>query len=302
MKRFLLLLLTLVLLTANGFLTDHRSQNLSTKSSTTAASPVDLSLPLKDGSVRFAAFGDTGTGGRQQHEVAAMMLRYRQSFPFDFVLMLGDNLYGRERAQDYKRKFEDVYRPLLDEEVKFYATLGNHDQPAQKFYEHFNMGGKEYYRFKKGDVAFYALNSNYMDKVQIEWLEKELSGDNTKWKISFFHHPPYSSGKKHGSDEPLRKILEPIFLRHGVNVVFAGHEHFYERLKPQQGIYYFISGAGGKLRRGGVRPRSDLTEKAFDQDFHFMLIEISGDELHFQATSRTGARVDSGVLRRQQRR
>jgi len=302
MKRILLSFLTITILAVNGFVQDYRSQSLSNRSATsTDGSPIDLTLPVKNGSVRFAAIGDTGSGSRQQHEVAAMMLRYRQAFPFDFVLMLGDNLYGRERAKDYRNKFEDVYRPLLDSKVKFYATLGNHDQSNQRLYEHFNMDGKEYYRFKKGDVAFYALNSNYMDKTQLEWLEKELSKDNTKWKICFFHHPPYSSGKKHGSDDDLRKIVEPLFLKYGVNVVLAGHDHFYERIKPQNGIYYFVSGAGGKLRRGGVRPGSAITAKAFDRDLHFVLFEITGDELHFQAVTRVGQRVDSGALKLQQR-
>ncbi len=301
MKRILLSLLTITILGVSGFVQDYRSQSLSTRSTTTAASPVDLTLPVKDGSVRFAAMGDTGSGSRQQHEVAAMMIRYREAFPFDFVLMLGDNLYGRERAQDYRTKFEDVYRKLLDSEVKFYATLGNHDQSNQRLYEHFNMDGKEYYRFKKGDVAFYGLNSNYMEKNQIEWLENELSKDRTKWKICFFHHPLYSSGKKHGSDDQLRKTLEPLFLKYGVNAVLAGHDHFYERIKPQNGIYHFVSGAGGRLRKGGVRSGSPLTAKAFDRDFHFVLFEITGDELHFQAVSRLGQRVDSGVLKLQQR-
>ena len=209
--------------------------------------------------------GDTGTGSDQQHELAKIMLRYRQAFPFEFVLMMGDNMYGSEKAADYKRKFEDVYRPLLDQKVKFYAALGNHDESNQRFYEFFNMDGQEYYRFKKGNVSFYALNSNYMDKKQVDWLKDKLATDTATWKIAFFHHPPYSSGGKHGSDTKLREIVEPLFLQHGVNVVLAGHEHFYERIKPQKGIYYFISGSGGKLRKGDVKKGSPLTAKAYDR-------------------------------------
>lgn len=257
-----------------------------------------VSLPIKDGSVRFAVIGDTGSGAKEQRQVADIMLRYRQFFPFEFVLLMGDNLYGSESAQDYKKKFEDVYRPLLDAKVKFYATLGNHDESNQRFYDHFNMDGQEYYKFKKGGISFYSLNSNYMDKKQIKWLEDELSKDTSKWKICFFHHPLYSSGKKHGSDEQLRKVVEPILIRHGVNVVFSGHEHFYERIKPQKGIYYFISGAGGKLRPGDVMA-SSFTEKSFDKDMSFMMVEVADDKMYFQANSRTGAIFDRGVLTRQ---
>ena len=264
-------------------------------------SGVKLSLPRKDGSVRFVAIGDTGTGSNKQHDLASVLLRSHQAFLFDFVLLMGDNLYGGEGPKDYKRKFEDVYRSLLDKQVKFYATLGNHDEPAQRFYQHFNMEGKEYYRFKKGNAAFYSLNSNYMDKKQLDWLQSELAKDTSEWKICFFHHPPYSSGGKHGSDKELREIVEPLFLKYGVNVVIAGHDHFYERIKPQKGIYYFVTGAGGKLRAGDVKDNSPLTDQFFDRDMSFMMIEIVEDQLYFQVLSRTGNTVDAGVLPRQKK-
>jgi hypothetical protein len=264
-----------------------------------AAAPVTLTLPNKEDSVRFMVVGDTGTGSRQQNELAAVMVRYRQAFPFEFALMVGDNMYGGEKAADYKLKFEDVYKSLLDQKVKFYAALGNHDESNQRFYENFNMNGEEYYNFKKGAVSFYALNSNYMDKKQIAWFEEKLKADTSRWKVAFFHHPPYSSGGKHGSSSGLREVVEPLFLKYGVNVVFTGHEHFYERIKPQKGIYYFISGAGGKLREGDVRNDSPLTAKAYDADMSFMLLEVAGDELHFQCINRLGETVDSGVATHQ---
>jgi 3',5'-cyclic AMP phosphodiesterase CpdA len=163
------------------------------------------------------------------------------------------------------------------------------------------MSGEEFYRFKKGDVAFYSLNSNYMDKRQLKWLEDELINDTSKWKIAFFHHPPYSSGGKHGSSGGLREIVEPLFIKYGVDVVFTGHEHFYERIKPQNGIFYFITGAGGKLRSGDVKEGSALTAKAFDKDLSFMMLEISKNLMHFQVISRTGDTVDSGALPRRER-
>jgi hypothetical protein len=273
-----------------------------TKIAASASAPLKLSLPLKEGSVRFAVMGDTGSGTDKQRQVADMMLRYRSAFPFDFVLMMGDNLYGSETAKDFQIKFSDVYKPLLDNNVKFYAALGNHDLPIQVNYEYFNMNGKEYYRFKKGNIAFYALNSTYMDKKQVQWLQGELAKDTSDWKIAFFHHPPYSSAAKHGSDKQLREVLEPIFIKYGMNVVLTGHDHVYERIKPQKGIYYFVSGAGGQLRSGDVKDNSPLTEKAFDRDMHFMLWEAAGNQLYFQAISRTGETVDSGVIVNQKKK
>jgi hypothetical protein len=258
-----------------------------------------LELPLQEGSLRFAVIGDSGTGDAAQTELARKLAEWRAVFPFELVLMLGDNIYGKDDPRDYRLKFEEPYRPLLDAGVKFYAALGNHDDPKQRFYEKFHMGGERYYSFKgpQGKVRFFALDSNYLDKPQLEWLEKQLDASGEDWKICFFHHPLYSSGKKHGPSVELREVLEPVLLKHGVDVVLQGHEHFYERLEPQQGIHYFISGAAGQLRRSNIG-KSDITARGYDQDLHFMLVEIAGDAMHFQTISRSGATVDKGTLAR----
>ncbi|MEK6323770.1 MAG: metallophosphoesterase [Acidobacteriota bacterium] len=297
MKRLVASAMTIAFFAVSGFVEIVFCQ----KEPATSNETVQVSLPIKEGSVRFAIIGDTGSGTDKQQQIADMMVRYKKVFPFEFVLMMGDNLYGGDSAKDYDKKFESVYKVLLDAKLKFYATLGNHDDANQRMYDHFNMNGKEYYSFKKGNATFLALNSNYMDKRQVDWLEDELSKNTSEWKICFFHHPPYSSGKAHGPDKQLREVIEPIFVKHGVNVVFTGHEHFYERLKPQKGIHYFISGAGGKLRPGDVGV-SQLSAKSFDQDMHFMLIEIVDDKMHFQVISRTGKTIDSGTLINQRKK
>ena len=293
MKRITASLILTVLLTLTGVY--GQSNSLRNNGNSRADAP-KLTLPNKKDSTRFVVIGDTGTGTSQQLEVAQVMVRFRQMFPFEFVLLVGDNMYGSEKAADYKLKFENVYKPLLDQQVKFYAALGNHDESNQRFYEFFNMEGQEYYRFNKGNASFYALNSNYMDKKQVDWLNEKLAADTATWKIAFFHHPPYSSGGKHGSDAKLRQVVEPIFVKHGVDIVFNGHEHFYERIKPQQGIYYFISGSGGKLRKGDVKSGSPLTGKAYDDDMSFMLLEIDDKQMHYQVVSRKGETVDSGII------
>jgi len=257
----------------------------------------NLRLPVEDGSVRFAVIGDSGTGDRNQIAVAKQLAVWRSRFPYEFAIMLGDNLYGSESASTYARKFEIPYKPLLDAGVKFYAALGNHDEPTQRFYKPFNMNGEQYYSFRpKLGVRFFALDSNYLDKRQLDWLQKELAASGSEWKIAFFHHPLYSSGETHGSADLARKQLEPLLVEHGVDVVFSGHEHFYERIKPQRGITYFIAGASGKVRRGDLRQRSPLTAKGWDQGYSFMLLEIAGDEMHFQAISERGQTIDAGVV------
>ncbi len=259
----------------------------------------DLKLPNRDGTVKFAVLGDTGTGGSDQVVVGRQLASFRPKFPFDFSLLLGDNLYGSENPRDYARKFEVPYKPLLDAGVKFYAALGNHDDPNQRMYKAFNMNGERYYTFKPAlnvGVRFFALDSNYMDPRQLEWLEKELAGSGSDWKIAFFHHPPYASGM-HGSDEILKGKLEPLFIKYKVNVVLTGHEHFYERIKPQKGIQYFVMGNSAKLRRGDIS-RSGLTAFGYDSGYAFMLIEVGGDEMHFVAINEAGKTIDSGVIRK----
>lgn len=298
MKRIYNILLILILF-LNGFApVSLFVQTAAAQATQKSSSSLPLTLPRKEKSLRFLTIGDTGRGNTQQRELAKVMFDYRAVYPYEFVLMMGDNIYYQEKAEDMKTKFEDVYRPILNAGVKFYATLGNHDEANQRFYEPFNMNGKEYFRFEKGGVSFYSLNSNYMDKRQLDWITDELTKDTAKWKIAFFHHPLYSSGKRHGPDKKLKEVLEPLLLKHGVDVVFFGHEHFYERIKPQGGIYYFLTGAGGEIRKGDIKKNSPITEKGYDADLSFMLIEIWQDEMHFQVISRTGATIDSGMIKR----
>jgi predicted MPP superfamily phosphohydrolase len=265
-----------------------------------AAAGLALTMPNRSDSVKFAVLGDFGTGSREQYELANVMKRVHDQYPYEFVVLVGDNLYGSERPQDFKKKFEDPYKPLLDAGVKFYASLGNHDAREQRYYKLFNMDGKLYYSFKPSQqsVRFFALESTYLDPEQVAWFEKELQGSNSDWKIPYFHHPPYSSGDRHGSDTRLREVLEPLFLKYNVSVVLTGHDHFYERVKPQKGIVYFVAGSGGQLRRGNIDKGSGLTAAGNDQEQAFMICEINGDQMWFDAISRSAKVFDSGVITR----
>jgi predicted phosphodiesterase len=262
----------------------------------TAKPSLEITAPRDMDSVRFAIIGDSGTGDRRQYEVGAQMTKALQIFPFEFVIMLGDNIYGSERPQDFVKKFEKPYEGILTQKIPFYASLGNHDDPTQRYYKPFNMNGERFYTFKKGNARFFALDSNYMDQTQLKWLEEQLSRANDRWKVAFFHHPLYSSGARHGSEVDLRTRLEPLFVKYGMDVVFAGHEHFYERIVPQKGIYYFTQGGSAKLREGNIRTNSALTAKGFDVDNVFMVAELGKDSMQFQVVSRAGKRVDSGSL------
>ena len=271
------------------------------------AAPGALALPLRQGSIRFAIIGDSGRGDRWQQEVADQMVAWRARFPFTFVLMLGDNIYGTSTPHDYELKFARPYRALLDSGVVFHAAIGNHDDPSQIHYQLFNMQGRRYYTFRENErrlsglvgagARFFVLDSRSFDPRQLDWLRQQLTESGTAWKIVYFHHPLYTSGRYRAGARALRLMVEPILVDGDVDVVLAGHEHLYERLLPQHGISYFISGGAGSLRRGDLMP-STVHAAGFDRDYHFMLMEISGNELYFQAISRTGETVDAGVIAR----
>jgi hypothetical protein len=251
--------------------------------------------------VKFAVIGDGGTGLRPQYEIAARMAATRATFPFDLVLMLGDNFYGRQGPEDLKQKFERPYAPLLEGGVVFRAALGNHDDPDTRFYPPLNMNGERYYTFARRHVRFIVVDTNEVDQRQLRWLETALETASEPWKICYFHHPLYSSAGRHGSAVDLRVLIEPILVKNGVQAVWSGHDHAYERIKPQKGIHYFVSGSAGQLRRGDIRATA-LTAASFDEDQSFMLVEVTDAELRFRTISRDGATVDAGVIRRQTRR
>lgn len=293
MRRLTISLLAIGLITA--YLTVHWVHTRSSAVSLPRHAATGLTLPLKADSVRFAVIGDNGTAEAPEYQVAEQMQKMQQLTKFTFVIMLGDNLYGGASEKDYESKFARPYKALLDQGVMFYAALGNHDDHNEISYAPFHMGGNRYFTHVEKNVEFFVLDSNYMDGAQLDWVQNELQKSTSDWKIAFFHHPLYSSGKEHGSDTDLRSVLEPLFEKYGVNVVLSGHEHMYERINPQNGINYFVVGNSGKLKTADIKTDT-MKASGFDSDQSFMLVEIAGDELYFNTVSRTGEIVDSGVL------
>ena len=193
-----------------------------------AAPPKEvLRLPKKLGSFRFAALGDMGRGDKWQYDVSKQMQAFRKEFPFDFVIMLGDNIYDGATRADYRQKFELPYKPFLDDGVDFYAAFGNHDEPNQPSYAPFHMGGHRYYTFKpkapllsrltseNDEVQFFMIDTEDVDRTQRQWLEREMARSNARWKIPVFHRPIYTSAAAIGAPIVSRSNVD----RNG----FAGH-------------------------------------------------------------------------------
>ncbi len=252
--------------------------------------------------VRFIAIGDMGTGCNNQFAIGSRLAACHNESPFDTVLMLGDNIYPNGSPSDLQSKFERPYDTVLRRGVKFRAALGNHDvvrgRDAQLNYKHFNMDGRAFYSFTKGDglAEFFALDTTNFDQAQEQWLTRSLAASEARWKIAYFHHPIYSSAKRHGSNTKLRARLEPLFARYGVAAAFSGHDHTYERTKSLEGVQYFVSGAGGKLRRGDLDRRSSFLFTGNDEVNSFMHVEITRDQLSFKAIDASGRVLDSGAL------
>jgi hypothetical protein len=270
-----------------------------------------LTLPNRLTSVKFAVIGDSGRGSQAQRDIAAQMMRAREHFKFEFVLMLGDNIYEAPlSADDYRLKFEQPYAALLAAGVDFYAVLGNHDDAREVDYPLFKMNGQRYYSFRPPEdllarlttrVEFFALDTTNPDGAQMQWLAERLAASKAEWKICFLHHPIYTSGRYRSASRVYRQMLEPLFVRYGVDAAFSGHEHIYQRSRLQRGVQYFVSGGAGSIRRGDGVP-SPLIARSYSDDLHFMLVELDRDEMHFQAQTRTGLIIDAGSLDKGDRR
>jgi 3',5'-cyclic AMP phosphodiesterase CpdA len=263
--------------------------------------PILGALPAKD-RLRFVLLGDWGSGDGSERGIVDQMISAHRQSRLDFAIGAGDNIYPNGSGRHFESKFERPYAAFIKDKVSFYTVLGNHDvkegRADQCSYPLFNMSGRCYYTIKKGDglAEFFMIDSTNVDLEQAAWLEEALRSSTGRWKIAVFHHPIYSSGKLHGSDMALRKRLEPLLTGYGVNLAFSGHDHIYERTKPQNGVQYFVSGAGGKVRKNGVNLGTTFRDASYDQHNHFMLIELDDKQVGFKAISETGQTVDSGLI------
>lgn len=256
--------------------------------------------------VSFAVIGDSGTGEPPQFAIARRMMIERERTPYDFVIMLGDNVYGLGKPKYFKPRFEDPYKDLLAAGVKFYAALGNHDAPEAAYhiqYKDFNMGGRRFYSFVKGDdlIEFFVLDTTEtktaeLTAEQLAWLEAGLKASKARWKVSYFHHSIYASGSMHSAYKRLRAQLEPLFVKYRVNAVFSGHYHVYERIKPQKGVHYFVAGSGGKLMRGNLNKKSELTAFGNDQVQVFLLVTVDKEQMRVRAITADGTEIDSAKI------
>jgi predicted phosphodiesterase len=267
--------------------------------------------PDPGGAFDFVMIGDSGVGSEAQAAVAAQM----RALEPDFVLHLGDVIYPDGQAEGYDPWFFDPYAGVLDRAPVF-PVLGNHDyisSRGQPYLEAFYLPAnnpeqsERYYSFDWGNAHFTALDSNQRfepDSDERRWLEADLAASDALWKFVFFHHALYTTGP-HGHDGyviPLRDTLAPLFEQYGVDFVFAGHDHTYERSTPRRdyapasdGVVYIVSGGGGAgLYAVGASPFT-----AFSASVHHV-VQVRIDDCFFslRAIDVTGAALDQIALAR----
>ena len=283
-------------------------------------------------SLRFGVIGDSGAGDANQRAVARQMEIFHKQHRWQFVLMLGDNIYETGDPRDFDKKFKNVYQNLVADGVRFHAALGNHDRLhplgrkglAQVEDDAFGFLGREdEYELAAGPTVaakrlarFLCLNSDaWLEDLDARryparrlarlraWLR---NSGQFQWNFVFFHNPIYSFVRSrnyglfsdrlgHGPEEALRQILEPEMIGK-VDVVLCGHEHFYQKIRPQSGIHHIISGGGSKIRKGVVKDHPQVESAA--EALHFVDFQVSETQIQYQAVSDKGIRLHAGTIRK----
>jgi acid phosphatase type 7 len=253
----------------------------------------------EDSSFGFAVVGDSGSGGKGQLAVAGLLRRLEP----DLILHTGDVVYPAGQERHYDRRFFAPYRNLI-KTVPVFPVLGNHDVRKGNdtaFLENFHppLGSpdstKRYYSFDWGNTHFVALDSELYHgdrgsdpEGQKDFLVQDLAASRKRWKVAFLHRSPYSSSR-HGGDGRVREDLEPLFVKYGVDLVFSGHDHVYERTVPIRGVTYVVSGGGG--RRLYPAGNGQLTASSISAH-HAVLVRVSGRRLLLEAVEVGGKVVD----------
>jgi len=266
--------------------------------------------------IRIAVLGDSGAGNQAQLDVAAGILSANP----EVVLITGDVIYDSGCPGEIDPHYFEPYSNLVDH-IPFYPALGNHDvltQRGQPLLDALYLpandqdGTERYYSFDHGGVHLVALDSNSSLEAgspQYAWLEADLTQAGATWLFVYFHHPPYSSSR-HGSSTGIRASLEPLFNALGVDIVFTGHDHDYERTFPMSGgqvvdaasdpdyvdpggTIYIVTGGGGRsLYPSGTRFFTAYSESVH----HFVQVDVDGMQVTLRAIRDDGTVMDTMTI------
>ena len=249
-------------------------------------------FPIQAETLSFVAFGDTRTDSAAHQSVVNRMPAY------DFNLMVhsGDLVANGENTSDW-RKFFNVEDTVL-QSYHFLPAIGNHESPFWPYDTLFALPDSEdYYAVNFGNSHFIILNTEIdLYGAQRDWLIDDLSTASSDTSIDWifvdFHRPPYSSST-HGSQLDVRDAWCPLFATYGVDIVFSGHDHCYERTVPIDSVVYIVTGGGGA-------PLYDVDSSSWtahsEKTYHFCLIDITAKKLFLRAIKPNGTVFDTLVI------
>lgn len=229
----------------------------------------------------------------------------------NFFIIPGDLVDTGPNKKHWTDHFFPGLNPIASR-VAFFPVIGNHEQNAKFYYDYVSCPDPEYYyTFKYGNSQFFMIDSNKEcgpGSEQYNWLETELARSQAVWKFVSYHHPSYSSdeddygdmwhGKSEYGDRRLRS-LSTLYDKYGVDIVWNGHIHSYERTWPlladkpveRNGTIYMITGGGGGglETAGPIRPYFQNNVK---HGHHYCLVAINGKTLEFKAFDMEGRMFD----------
>jgi hypothetical protein len=244
--------------------------------------------------LRVALVGDIGDGGGREHRTAAAIAEQSRYDSFDILMLLGDNVYPSGDPSRIEATVFEPFGPVLDVGTQLFAILGNHDVEngtGDAQLAALGMPGR-WYAVERGEMLGIALDStDPTNPEQLAWLEATLAGSDATWKLVGLHHPPYSSGF-HGSNQEVRDAFSPLFERYGVQIVFSGHEHDYQRTDPIHGVTYIVTGAASRTRPTAV---ADHTAVAYSTH-HFVDLNVYDDHILLRAIDQDGEQFDEVVI------
>ena len=251
-----------------------------------------------DSPFRFIYYGDN-KNGPHMHRRNALQISAEKPH---IVLQCGDLVSEGEVYSQWERLFFTPAKPLIDH-VPLYPSLGNHENNAKHYFNYFSLPTtvESWYSFDYGNAHFVVLDSNTESEEQVEWLVEDLETSDATWKFVSFHHPPFTAGGNYYTKNRIRlkNLLHPIFEKQGVDIVFNGHDHNYERSRPivsKQGeapVTYIVNGNGGTpLRYIGKREWTVVAKRVFG----YTRVDIDGERLELHGKTIDGEVIDSFVI------
>ena len=257
--------------------------------------------------VRFAVIGDYGFAGQAEADVAALVKGWNP----DFIITVGDNNYESGSTTTIDQNIGQYYHEFIFPYSgaygagatvnRFFPALGNHDwiaAGATPYLNYFELPNNErYYDFVRGPVHFFVIDSDTNEpdgrtslSTQAQWLKSNLASSTARWRLVYFHHPPYSSGTRHGS----LLVMRWPFRQWGATAVLAGHEHDYERL-TEDNLLYLVNGLGGRSTYPFGAPIAG-SQLRYNADYGAMLVDADTGQITFRFITRTGASIDSVTI------